>query len=66
MKKPTARAASILRELAAGSSSDSAARFERVAKTYTAKATESRKKARDTLVNLGIHTSKGKLSKRYK
>lgn len=42
-----------------------AAKFRKDAKSFTAKATASQKKARDTLVALGIYTPSGKLSKRY-
>ena len=42
-----------------------AAKFRRDAESYTTKATKSQKKARATLVDLGIYTPSGKLSKRY-
>jgi hypothetical protein len=40
-------------------------RFEKEAKKFAAKATTSAKKARETLVALGIYTPSGKLCKRY-
>jgi hypothetical protein len=41
-------------------------RFDKAAKTFTGKATESRQTARQTLIGLGISTQTGKLTKRYR
>lgn len=40
--------------------------FRTAAKGYSAKATKSKKAAQAVLVELGIHTPKGKLTKKYK
>lgn len=40
-------------------------RFEQTARKYGKAATASRAKARSKLQELGIHTSKGRLSKKY-
>lgn len=41
-------------------------RFDKAAKTFTGKATASQSAARKTLINLGINTKSGKLTKRYR
>jgi hypothetical protein len=41
-------------------------RFDKAAKTFTGKATVSQSTARKTLVDLGINTKSGKLTKRYR
>jgi hypothetical protein len=49
-----------------GSGKEDLKRFDKAAKTFTGKATESRAAARKTLIDLGIHTQAGKLTKRYR
>ena len=44
----------------------SAMRFRKAAATYTRRATVSKAAARETLIDLGIYTPSGKLSKNYK
>lgn len=39
--------------------------FKKAAADYTSKATNSRKKARDTLVDLGTHDKDGRLTKKF-
>ena len=41
-------------------------KFKKSADQYTKKATSSKKKARETLISLGIYTKSGRLSKNYK
>ena len=41
-------------------------RFEKAAEAYGRKATASKKKARETLVALGIYTKSGRLTKNYR
>lgn len=43
-----------------------ARRFSKAAKAFTKRATKSKKAARETLIELGTHTAKGDLTKRYK
>lgn len=45
---------------------DEVKRFDKAAKTFTGKATVSRRAARQTLIGLGISTQSGKLTKRYR
>lgn len=40
-------------------------RFRKVADAYTARVTKSKESARKALVDLGIHTKSGKLTKNY-
>lgn len=50
----------------AGPKEEDVKRFDKAAKTFTGKATGSRAAARKTLIDLGIHTQAGKLTKRYR
>jgi hypothetical protein len=67
MKNDTSKKMALLRtlHLSADNQKD-LARFKKAAKTFSAKATGSQKKARDTLVSLGTHTRTGRLNKNYK
>lgn len=67
-KAAQARKAAVVRRVAvkALSSSGEVDRFSKAAKTFERDATESREKARQTLVGLGIHTASGKLTKHYR
>lgn len=42
-----------------------AQRFRKASKAYAKEATQSQEKARQVLIELGIYTPKGKLTKRY-
>lgn len=53
-------------DVVAGDTSEDVKKFAKAAKTFTGKATETRRSAQKTLIALGISTQTGKLTKRYR
>ena len=66
VKDPTGRKSVSRRQTPTTMSEEDVDRFKKSAKTYAGKVTASQQSARRALINIGISTATGKLTKRYR